>query len=250
MDVEVSIIMPVYNTEAFLAESIESVLIQTYRWWELLIVDDCSTDGSASVIKAFTEKDSRIKYLKTDVHSGSPALPRNIGIEHAQGRYMAFLDSDDVWLSDKLEKQVGLFEDSRTAVVYCDYERIAEDGRRAGRIVKAPVLIGYEQLLRGNVIGGLTGVYDTRKVGKVYQLSHPHEDYIMWLSILKRGFVARNTQTVEALHRIRRRSVSSNKLKALSWQWDIYRHVEKLGLVKSVCCFMHYAYKAFQKNRK
>lgn len=250
MSIEVSIIMPVYNTEAFLAESIESVLAQTYREWELLIVDDGSTDGSVFLIKAFTERDPRIKYLKMDIHSGSPALPRNIGIKYAQGRYIAFIDSDDMWLPDKLEKQVELFGDPRAAVVYCDYERIAEDGRRAGRIVRAPGLIGYGQLLLGNVIGGLTGVYDTHKVGKVYQLSHPHEDYIMWLSILKRGFVARSTQTVGALHRVRRRSVSSNKLKALSWQWDIYRHVEKLGLVKSVYCFMHYAYKAFKKNRK
>ena len=250
MDVEVSVIMPVHNTERYVAQAIRSVLEQTFRNWELLVIDDCSTDGSAALIESLAERDARIRYLRTKASSGSPAVPRNLGIEHAKGKYIAFLDSDDVWLADKLERQIRLFRNPDTAIVYSNYEKISEEGVRAKRIVEAPACVGYETLLLGNVIGGLTGMYDTEKVGKVYQPTHPHEDYIMWLSILKRGYVARNTGTVEALHRVRKYSVSSNKLKALGWQWDIYRRVENLELLKSVVCFLHYAYKAFRKSRK
>lgn len=234
----------------FLRQSIESVLKQTFQEWELLIVDDCSTDDSAVVIEDFVRKDTRIRHFRTETSSGSPALPRNIGIEHAQGRYIAFLDSDDIWLPTKLENQLRLFAGVDVAIVYSDYEKISEEGVRANRIVRAPAAVDYKRLLHGNVIGGLTGIYDTDKVGKVYQSTHSHEDYIMWLSILKRGYKAVNTQTVEALHRVRRHSVSSNKLKALRWQWDIYMRVEKLGFLQSVYCFLHYAYKAFVKIRK
>jgi hypothetical protein len=106
----------------------------------------------------------------------------------------------------------------------------------------------YQHLLLGNVIGCLTAIYDTEKVGKVYFSDYPHEDYIMWLSILKKGYIARNTNTVTALYRVRYNSVSSNKLKVISWQWEIYRSVEKLGYWKSVLFFISYAYKAFRKS--
>lgn len=113
--------------------------------------------------------------------------------------------------------------------------------------MKAPAVTDYKSLLKGNVIGGLTAVYDTVKVGKRFFVNHPHEDYILWLEILKQGYVARNTNTVEALYRVRRHSVSSNKLKAMSWQWSIYRNVEKISYWKAVYYFFCYAYKAFRK---
>lgn len=245
----VSIITPCYNAGAYLSQTIQSVLAQSYPDWELLLVDDCSTDDTASIIQQFSVKDSRIKYFRTDRPSGSPTLPRNMGVENALGRYIAFLDSDDAWLPDKLEKQVKLLEDKRVAIAFSDYEKMSEDGERNSRVVKAPLKVNYKQLLRGNVIGCLTAMYDTAKVGKMYFMQHTHEDYILWLSILKKGFVAVNTGTVEALYRVRRNSVSSNKLKVLSWQWDIYRNVEKVGLLKAMYYFAHYAYKAYRKAR-
>lgn len=251
MEVLFSVIMPVYNAETYLKEAISSVLVQSFRCWELLVVDDCSSDHSAEIICQFVKKDSRIRYLKTDSPSGSPTVPRNIGIEHAQGRYIAFLDSDDVWLPDKLEKQLALFQDfDDMALCFSDYEKMAETGERNHRIIKAPAFVDYDKLLGGNVIGCLTAVYDTEKVGKMFFPRHAHEDYILWLSILKRGYVARNTGTVEALYRVRKHSVSSNKWKTLSWQWDIYMHVEGLGYWRSMYCFLHYAYKAFIKALK
>lgn len=245
----ISIITPSYNSQAFIGMAIDSVLSQTYSNWELIIVDDCSTDNSADIIQNYVQKDCRIKYFRTDRPSGSPTLPRNIGIKHAAGRHIAFLDSDDAWLPDKLEKQVKLLEDERVAIAFSDYEKMSEEGERNNRVIKAPKEVNYKQLLRGNVIGCLTAVYDTSKVGKMYFIPHTHEDYILWLSILKKGFVAVNTGTVEALYRVRRHSVSSNKWRVLSWQWDIYRNVEKVGLLKAMYYFAHYAYKAYRKAR-
>ena len=242
--------MPVHNAEKYLSESISSVLQQTYPYWELLIVDDCSTDNSLAIINRYAVLDARIRCLKTDAPSGSPCLPRNLGIKAAQGRFIAFLDSDDCWLPNKLEQQLCLFGETGTiGLVFSDYEKMSEEGERNNRVIKAPMKVSYKQLLRGNVIGCLTAIYDTSKVGKMFFMQHTHEDYILWLSILKKGFVAVNTGTVEALYRVRRNSVSSNKLKVLSWQWDIYRNIEKTGLLKAMYYFAHYAYKAYRKAR-
>lgn len=248
MEELVSVIMPVHNAETFLNQSIQSVIVQTYHNWELLVVDDCSNDNSAIVIQKFVQQDNRIKYLKTNRPSGSPILPRDIGIENAKGRYIAFLDSDDAWLPNKLETQLKMFEQYEDmAICFSNYEKMTEGGKRNNRVVQAPAITTYKQLLLGNVIGCLTAVYDTQKVGKVFFQNHSHEDYILWLEILKKGYVARNTNTIEALYRVRENSVSSNKLKTLCWQWDIYRNVEKIGLFRSSYYFFNYAYRAFKK---
>lgn len=249
-DEAVSIITPTYNSIAYIEKTIISVLKQTYQNWELLIVDDCSTDNSCELIKKFVALDSRIKYLKTDQPSGSPTLPRNIGIQHASGRFIAFLDSDDVWLSNKLEEQIGLFEDKNTAIVFSNYEKIDEDGNRAGRCIVAPDRVSYKKLLLGNVMGCLTVVIDTAKVGKTFFSNIHHEDYVLWLSILKKGFIARNTNTVTALYRVRKQSVSSNKLSVLSWQWNIYINIEKTGYLKGIYYFINYALRAYRKALK
>ncbi len=244
-----SILMPCYNSGPFLKISIESVLNQTFTDWELLIIDDCSNDNTRYIIHQYVNQDLRIKYFRTNKPSGSPVLPRNIGIENARGSYIAFLDSDDVWLPNKLEKQLEMFiQYGDMAICFSNYEKMTEKGERNNRIVSAPAKTNYKQLLLGNVIGCLTAVYDTQKVGKVFFQDHSHEDYILWLEILKKGYMARNTNTVEALYRVRENSVSSNKLKTLFWQWDIYRHVEKIGLFHSCYYFMNYAYRAFKKS--
>lgn len=250
MNNTVSIITPCFNSAPFLPEMIDSVVEQTYDDWELIIIDDYSTDESAIVIEKYCQKDSRIKYFKTKYPSGSPCLPRNIGIEYAKGRFIAFLDSDDIWLPNKLAEQLELFGDRKTAVVYSNYEKITESGERGERIVIAPETTSYQNLLKGNVIGNLTGIYDTQKVGKVYCQNIHHEDYILWLSILKKGYIARNTNVVHALYRVRKQSVSANKLNVISWQWYIYRNIERINCLKACYYFIHYAWRAFLKNRK
>lgn len=250
MNEMVSVIMPVYNAENYVEEAIRSVLSQTYQNWELLVVDDGSTDGSASIVKRYAGRDRRIRFFQTGSPSGSPVKPRNIGVEAAAGRYIAFLDSDDVWFPDKLQLQLPLFREHAVAVVFSDYEKMTEDGRCSGRIIRAPHETDYQKLLRGNVIGNVTGVYDTSKVGKVFFRPVHHEDYILWLSILKKGYVARNTRTVAAMYRLRKRSVSSNKWKVLGWQWHIYVRVEHIHPFKAAWLFACYACKAFRKAMK
>ena len=245
----VSVIIPCYNSQEFLAQAIDSVRLQTYVNWELLIVDDCSTDKSSIIIQQYVQQDSRIHYLKTDKPSGSPTLPRNIGIQHARGRFIAFLDSDDMWLPNKLEEQLILFDNEDTAIVYSDYEKISEQGIRNQRIVSAPNSTNYNHLLRGNVIGCSTALYDTEKIGKVYFENVSHEDYVLWLTILKKGFIARNTRNVQALYRVRTSSVSSNKWKALLWQWNIYINVEKVGYMRAAYYFLSYLIKAYKKRK-
>lgn len=246
----VSVIMPCYNSVTFLGLAIESVIAQTYRDWELIIVDDGSTDESVTRIRQYMQSEPRIRFYRTDRPSGSPTLPRNLGIGQALGRFIAFLDSDDVWLPDKLETQLAYFADPQVAIVFSFYEKINEEGRRAGRIVRSPVEVRYKTLLLGNVIGCLTAVYDTAKVGKVYFEPFGHEDYILWLSLLRKGFIAKNTCTVEALYRVRTRSVSSNKLKVMRWDWLIYYRIEKLGLLLSLYYFANYAWRGFIKALK
>lgn len=246
----VSVIMPMYNAEKYVEEAIGSVLSQSYPDWELLVVDDCSTDGSASIVKRYVEQDRRIHFFQTDLPSGSPVRPRNIGMEAAKGRYIAFLDSDDVWLPNKLEEQLPFFDNPNVAVVFSNYEKMTEDGLRSNRVIYAPAETDYKKMLRGNVIGNVTGVYDTHKVGKIFFQPIHHEDYILWLSILKKGYVARNTNTVTALYRLRKQSVSSNKWKVLGWQWYIYVHVEHIHPLKAMCLFACYVYKAFRKTLK
>ncbi len=247
----VSIITPCYNSEEFIADTIRSVQAQTYQDWEMLIVDDCSTDNSYRIASSFAESDPRIKVFKTDSPSGSPVTPRNLAISRSSGKYIAFLDSDDLWLPSKLESQIRLLgEHDDAAVAFSYYEKISEQGERAGRVIKSPAQVTYRQLLRGNVIGCLTGVYDAEKVGRIMLQHRGHEDYVMWLNILRKGYLAVNTNDVQALYRIRGGSVSANKLKVLSWQWSIYRDSEKLGLLASIYYFVWYAVQAFMKSIK
>lgn len=246
----VSIITPCYNAADYIGDAIESVLSQTYQDWEMIIVDDCSSDNSAAIIQNYARKDPRITYLKTESPSGSPAKPRNIAIERAKGRFIAFLDSDDVWMPTKLESQIAVLEDNQVAVVFSNYEKINEGGERRQRFVIACKEVGYNKLLKGNVIANSTGMYDSKKVGKVYSSYVHHEDYVLWLSILKQGYVARNTNQIHALYRLRTGSVSANKFKVLGWQWRIYREIEQLSVLKTMYCFAHYVVQAIIKRLK
>lgn len=245
----VSIIMPVHNSERYLEEAVRSVIAQTYPHWELLIVDDASTDRSLAVAQALALEDSRIKVQRNPKPTGYPATPRNLAVDLATGRYIAFLDSDDVWLPQKLEHQLSFFAESdEIGVVFSNYEKIDENSERDNRVVKARRITDYNKLLLGNVIGNVTALYDTARVGKVHFSLVRHEDYAMWLSILKRGFLARNTGEVMALYRVSGTSVSAHKWRLLSWQWSIYRNVEKLGLLHSVYCYLNYAVRGFFKS--
>ena len=246
----VSVIMPCHNGEKYLSQAVESVLAQTFADWELLIVDDASTDGSVAIAEEYCAKESRIKLLHTQHSTGMPATPRNMGIEAAQGQYIAFLDCDDQWLPDKLAHQLPLFKWKDCAAVFSFYKKMDGEGKVRDTVVTSPAAVSFDQLLDGNCIGNLTGIYDTAKVGKVYQKEIHHEDYLMWLKVLQKGFIARNTGTVEAYYRESGTSVSDSKLKAMGWTWDIYRKELGLPLATSAVHFIKYAFKGLSKRLK
>lgn len=231
----VSIVTPCYNAEQYIARTIQSVLEQTYQNWEMLIVDDCSTDNSAELIRQYCAKYEKIRYYKTDKNFGTPTRARNIGIKNAKGRFIAFLDSDDIWFPTKLERQLTVFSQHQdAAIVFSDYEKFSEENTRSNRIVRAPLKINYKKLLQSNVIGCLTGVYDTELVKEIYFMEIVHEDYVFWLDILREGNYAYNVGEVLALYRVNKKSFSSNKFKAIKRQWITYRNSENLGIYQSV----------------
>lgn len=246
---QVSIIMPCHNGERYISDAIKSVISQTYQDWELLIIDDNSTDNSVSVIESFTKKDVRIKLFHTEKSTGFPATPRNIGIKQAQGRYISFLDCDDVWLPTKLEKQIPLLN-GKNAICYSYYEKIAENGDRTNRILKFPPFTTYKKLLKTCVIGNLTGIYDTQLVGKVYQKEIHQEDYVMWLDILHKSDKAICCEENLALYRLSSNSVTSSKLKIFQWQWNTYRKELKFNFFYSCWLYICYAIHGFLKFLK
>jgi len=246
----VSIITPNYNCARFISQTIESVIAQTYQNWELLIIDDCSTDNSIDIIEKYIKQDIRIKLFKTKCNSGSPKEPRNIGIKNSKGRFIAFLDSDDLWLQDKLERQIPYFNFDNVAIVYSNYEKITDIGERNHRIIKAPKKLSYKQLLKSNYIGCLTAMYDVSKTGKVFFSNYRHEDFVLWLTILRLGFIALNINEIEALYRERKDALSSKKSIVLKWQWVIYRDFLKLSIFYSIYFFCCYVIIAFFKYIK
>ena len=244
----VTIIMPSYNSEKFIIESVESVLVQTYSNWELIIVDDCSPDSSNHIIMKYVDSDHRIKLIKLEKNSG-PAVARNTAIEAANGRYIAFLDSDDVWLPNKLEKQIKFMQDNDLAFTYSSYKLVGEDNEDLGLFITKDK-ISYFDMLKTCSVGCLTAIYDTEKIGKQYMpLILKRQDYGLWLKILKLIGETRGILEPLATYRIRKSSVSSNKVKAAKYQWKIYREIEKLSFLKSLYYFVFYAYNGVTKYK-
>lgn len=246
----VSIIMPCRNGAKTIADAIRSVQSQTFSDWELIVVDDNSVDDSVSIISNFVKQDKRIVLLHNETPTGFPATPRNVGIKAARGRYIAFLDCDDEWLPTKLERQLPLFSVRNVAVVFSFYGKMNGQGLFHEKQIQSPAFVSHEKLLKGNCIGNLTGIYDTSKVGKILQKETHHEDYIMWVEILSKGFFAINTNTSEAIYRESGQSVSAGKLKSLQWTWKIYKKELNLPFFKACNCFFHYAMKGLLKFSK
>lgn len=244
----VSVIMPCYNMQRFIVESIHSVMQQTYENWELLIVDDASTDGTTACIKDFCQFDNRIHLQVKPKHSGI-ADSRNQCLSMAQGRFLAFLDSDDVWDSHKLEKQLGFMTQNHIGFSYSSYKCIDENSDDLAKIIKTAGNLDYEAYLHNTIIGCSTVMVDTTIVGNIVV---PHfrtsEDTATWLNVLKKGFLAYAIEQPLTSYRIRRKSASSNKLKASTDLWRVYRQQEKLSFAKAARCFLSYASNAIKKR--
>lgn len=230
----VSIITPSYKSERFISDTIESVLAQTYQNWEMIIIDDVSPDNSNKIIEEYCKKDSRIKLIKLEKNSG-PAVARNRAIEEAKGRYIAFLDADDLWKPEKLEKQIRFMEEKNCALSYSAYETMTEEGQLQNKLINPPLKIAYKDLLKSNYIGCLTAIYDTGKVGKVFMpLISKRQDYGLWLKILRKTDFAYGIDESLAVYRIMSNSVSSNKFKLLKFNYKLFREHEGFSTLKSL----------------
>ena len=244
----VSVIMPVYNAEAWLQRAIDSVLTQSHTHLELIAVDDGSRDRSPSMLDAYAAADARVRVVKQPANGGVAAA-RNAGIAAAHGDYIAFLDADDCWHPAKLERQLIGMRESGALISYASYWRVAEDGRVLGKVTPPPQ-VDWRDMLSSNFIGTLTGMY-ARRLGDVPFQRIGHEDYVFWLEQVRRAGKAVRVASAEPLgwYLVRERSLSANKLRAASWQWNIYRKVEKLGVMQSMACMARYVRHAVIKRR-
>lgn len=244
----VSIIMPLYNCSEYVMLSVKSVVAQTYRDWELLIVDDKSADNSYQVVHKFAKKDPRIKLYQLPQNSGV-AYARNFAIEHAQGQIIAFLDSDDLWLPNKLESQILFMQENHALLSFTGYKWIDERGKILKEMIHVPKSVNYTQLLQQNVIGCLTAMYDSSKIGKFYfDISlKKHEDFQYWLEILKKIPNAYGLDVPLSYYRVRNNSLSSNKVIAASYVWKILREYQKIPFLKALYYFNIYIVRSIIK---
>ena len=230
----VSIIMPSYNTGRFIKETIESILAQTYPNWELIIVDDCSTDNTDEVVTSF--QDNRIRFLKNDVNSGA-AISRNRALREAKGKWIAFLDSDDLWLPEKLEKQISFMEQNDYHFSYTKYEEIDETGKSLGRYVTGPKKITKRGMYNYCWPGCLTVMYDAEYIGLI-QIADikKNNDYAMWLKVCQKA-ICYLLQEDLAQYRRHSGSISSHGYAELiKWHYRLFRFVEKYNCFHSFIC--------------
>ena len=231
----VSIITPCYNGSKYVAQTIESVLAQTYQNWEMLIVDDGSKDNSVEIIKKFSEKDFRIQLIQQP--NGGSANARNHGIREAQGRYIALLDADDLWKPEFLAEQIAFMKEKQTLCVYSSYERIDENSNKCLLPLICRPSVTYKDMLVRNYVGCLTGLYDCSKIGKIYlheELKSIRDDYAYWLDVVKASGTAYGNQKVLARYRVLQNSTTGKKKKLIKAQYKFYRNYLKLNPFVSV----------------
>jgi len=239
--------MPTYNVISYISASIESVISQSYQNWELIIVDDCSNDNTIKLISEF--KDTRIILIKNKSNKGV-AFSRNVALKAATGQYITFLDSDDLWLPNKLSKQITILEQQSDAVCcHTSFRRINEKGEFLNDVYSVKK-VNLSLMRKSNFIGNLTGMVDRKKVGTIFQKQRKHEDYIMWLDVLskKKGAYSIGIEEVLAEYRVRSSSLSSNKLQSLSWHWSILREEQGLSIFTAVYYLCHYVYFGIKKR--
>ncbi len=245
MDNLVSIIVPVYNAGQYIEETIKMVCRQTYTQWELILVDDCSTDDGRKKMEAFCKKDARINLIHQKENQGA-AMARNVGLSYAKGRFIAFLDADDIWISEKLEKELHFMKEQNVGFVFTGYEFGDEAARGTGKVVKVPKTLTYKEALSRTVIFTTTVMFDTNKISKklIEMPNIKSEDTATWWRILREGHTAYGLNEVLAIYRRAGKTLSSNKLEAIRRIWMLYREEEKLSLPYCIYNFVLWALRA------
>lgn len=233
----VSIITPSYNSAQFIAETIESIIAQSYPNWELLITDDCSIDSTCEIIQQYANKDSRIKLFQLTENSGA-GIARNNSIKEANGRFIAFCDSDDKWKAEKLEVQLSFMAKNNIEICYSSYLLCDEKNNITG-IVVGYHSVSYSQILKDDSIGFLTCIYDTKNVGKIYMPQlRKRQDWAMKIILMQKCPMAYGVKDVLAYYRVRKDSLSNNKLKLIKYNVQVYKEVLKLNSLLSWAMFI------------
>lgn len=243
-DLKVSIIMPVHKARATIEQAVASVVAQSYHNWELIVINDECPDNSCQLITEYRVNDPRIIQINHAINQGV-VTSRNIGISQSKGQIIAFLDSDDYWGKYKLERQMAKIEEGYD-VVCSNYLRVKPNSNPIEVMHKKE--FKFFDMLKSNQIGNLTGMYRCDRLGKIYQKEVGHEDYLMWLEIVKLAGIAYCVQEPLAYYRVSNKSLSSNKFQAMTWQWKIYRKELNLGLITSLWFFSSYVYGALKKR--
>ena len=229
----VSVIMPTYNCAEFIAETINSIIAQTYKHWELIIVDDKSTDNTKEVVERYKKEHENILYHCLENNSGA-AVARTEAMKLANGQYMAFCDSDDIWYPEKLEKQLKFMQKKGHAFSCTAYEQIDEEGKKLGVVLKPKQKCDYNRLLLDCPVGNSTVMYDVSVMGKfeVPNIRKRNDD-ALWLQMLKKEKYIWGISETLMGYRIRSNSISSNKLKVIKYHWILYRDIEHLSVLRS-----------------
>lgn len=246
----VSVIMPSYNAERHIAESIASVQSQTLGDWELLVSDDCSSDSTREIVSRMAKSDHRIRFLPLEENGGA-AKARNNSLAHAQGRYIAYLDADDLWYPEKLERQVAFMEERGAAFSCTSYEVVGEDAAPLGRTVRMLDTCDYMGFLTHNLLQTVGIMADTERLDRSLLVMPPmrrRQDAATWLQVLKAGHTCHGLPDVLCAYRRVAGSLSSNKIEAARGVWHLYRDVERLPLPTSLYCFARYAALAVWKR--
>lgn len=247
----VSIIVPVYNVEKYIRETMDCVRAQTYLNWELLLVEDCGTDSTLDVIEEYMNEnqDERIRLIRQPSNMGA-ARARNRGLEEAQGRYIAYLDADDLWVPEKLEKELHFMQEKDAAFAFTGYEFADANGVGTGKVVRVPETMNYKQALSNTTIFTTTVMFDTEKIPKEL-LEMPiikSEDTALWYKVLRNGYTAYGLDENLVKYRRVGKSLSSNKLEALRRIWNLYRKAEGLSVLRSVYHFCFWAVNAVRRR--
>lgn len=223
MEALVSVITATYNSHLYIKDTIQSVLNQSYSNWELIIIDDASTDNTVEIINQYASNHTNIKVFQNKTNQGA-AITRNRGIEEASGDFIAFLDADDLWKPNKLEKQLKFMQENSVNVCFSSYDLMDEVGNTLHKRVKALPSLSYKKLLKCNYVGNLTGIYNAKALGKIYAPNlRKRQDWLLWLNAVEQsGVPALGIEESLALYRVRKNSMSSNKLNLLKYNYLVF----------------------------
>ena len=246
----VSVIMPAYNAERFIEEAITSVINQTVKDWELIVIDDCSKDGTRGVVANFAKCDSRIHLVLNEENMGV-AKTRNRGLDLFTGKYVALLDSDDYWAPQFLEKMLARAEETKTDITYCSYEMVGEDGQKVCNDFIVPLGTSFKESIVRSVITCSTVLLtaDLAKSNR-FPTNMYHEDIALWFQLLRAGKTASGVQEVLAAYRQRNNSRSSDKIKSAFRRWKIYREHLKMPFLQSIVVMVRYGYYGVAKFKR